>query len=295
MAGRAEAREPDSGGTGPDALDGYLGFLLRRMSTVTIRSAKATMPPGMTPRDVAVLRGLAGRAAYSQLELARRFGLENTVIIATVDGLESAGWVERTRNPYDRRSYSVTITPAGREAIGTLVPLVSQGDDDLTARLRAPERRKLDELLAQLLADLEPGLPPTMTHRTSLLIAKLHEFLRRWGDEELAPLGIQVRHFWALQALLENQPCKVRRLADAVGRAEAAVTATLNELQSDGLIERYRDPADRRQKVLRTTAAGAETREAARQIVDKIEARTAAALGERGRRDLVRLLRALLD
>ena len=59
---------------------------------------------------LATLEALGPR---SQQELATGLSVNRTVMVKLIDGLEARGFVERVRNPHDRRAYALHATPAG--------------------------------------------------------------------------------------------------------------------------------------------------------------------------------------
>src|SRR3954469_14512859 len=75
------------------------------------------------------------------------------------------------------------------------------------------------------------------------------------ADAELEPLGIQIRHFGALNALAGGVPSQ-RELAARLNVSEPVVVEMVDALEARGLVERRRDPADRRSNALTVTAAG---------------------------------------
>ena len=54
---------------------------------------------------------IATEGPLSQQRLGERTALDRTTVVAIVDGLEEAGYVERRRDPDDRRAYALEVTP----------------------------------------------------------------------------------------------------------------------------------------------------------------------------------------
>jgi DNA-binding MarR family transcriptional regulator len=87
--------------------------------------------------------------------LADRMGLDASTVTRQVAALESAGHVERSRDPHDGRAVVVTATPSGREALAA-----RRADrHDLYARVLGSwtprDRERLAVLLARLNDDLD--------------------------------------------------------------------------------------------------------------------------------------------
>jgi DNA-binding MarR family transcriptional regulator len=95
-----------------------LGYLLKHVHLqLTEASAQALAPFGIDGRELAVLAVLATEYPLSQLEAARRLGVDRTTMVALVDVLEDKGLVERRRSVQDRRKNTVQLTPEGQDCL----------------------------------------------------------------------------------------------------------------------------------------------------------------------------------
>ena len=84
-------------------------------------------------------------------------------------------------------------------------------------------------------------------------------------------------------------------LAKAMGVTGATMTHHLNALESQGLVRRWRDEANRRVQQVELTDAGIELFDRLRQVATRHDARLRAALGERDAAQLAKLLHKLED
>ena len=98
-----------------------------------------------------LLAALAESGPASQAELGRRSGIDRSDIVASVNELAEAGFVERTADPADRRRNVVTITPAGVRHLGRLDGVLDEIQGELLAPLSAGERDQLIRLLSRIL------------------------------------------------------------------------------------------------------------------------------------------------
>jgi DNA-binding MarR family transcriptional regulator len=74
--------------------------------------------PLAIPRSqVYLLRLLDRRGALSMSELANSLGITMSGCTAQVDRVVEAGWVERRRDPTDRRVVLVDVSPAGEQML----------------------------------------------------------------------------------------------------------------------------------------------------------------------------------
>src|SRR3954454_4709515 len=99
--------------------------------------------------------------------------------------------------------------------------------------------------------------------------------------------GLTMWGYVALNHVAREPPSTQLALASAIGHDKTRLIAVLDALERDGLITREPDPADRRAKLVRITAAGAERHAA---IVAAIRAMEDGFLG-----DLASDERVLLD
>ncbi|MFF1642697.1 MarR family winged helix-turn-helix transcriptional regulator [Streptomyces sp. NPDC058246] len=108
--------ENDDGGAAVEELLGTrLGYLLKHTQLrLTERAGPALAPFGLDGRELAVLAVLAAGRPLSQLEAARRLGVDRTTMVALVDALEGKGLVKRRRSEEDRRRNVVELTERGR-------------------------------------------------------------------------------------------------------------------------------------------------------------------------------------
>lgn len=89
-----------------------------------------------------------------------------------------------------------------------------------------------------------------------LELARAARTVSRAFDDALAEVGGSLPVWLVLLNLKTRQLTKQRDLADAVGVREATLTHHLNAMDSQGLVTRTRDPANRRVHVVELTAVG---------------------------------------
>jgi DNA-binding MarR family transcriptional regulator len=269
------------------ALRGSIGTLLRRVFT---RFTAGRVNDGPRSRDFVVLDALANQDATSQQDLAHRLGVNRTIMVKLIDRLQVAGYVLRTRNPANRRTYVLSLTDSGRTALGKMRQEVSNRDERLTAVLPPPERQRLNELLSRLLP--EPEVPPIPS--TEHLITQAHYRLRRYGDRLLADLGLRTRHFGVLPALDLLGPCPQQQLAQRLSLTEPTTAQLVDEMVQAGLVTRGQDPHDRRRYALELTDLGRQRIPLMHDALQQVESEVLNLLGADRRQELQTLLTKLL-
>jgi DNA-binding MarR family transcriptional regulator len=136
-----------------------VAFLLAQLGHhAASRFAEQMAAVDLTPPHAGILRAIASQPGGSQQALSERLGLLPSRVVAYVDELEDRGYVERRRNPADRRLYALHLTASGKKLMSKIADLARQHERRVTAGLDAEQRATLRELLA-LLAD-ERGLTP---------------------------------------------------------------------------------------------------------------------------------------
>ena len=118
--------------------------------------------------------------------------------------------------------------------------------------------------------------------------------MRQRFDAALLPLGLRARHFTCLLALQRIGVMSQQALAQHTCIDPSTTVALLDELERNRLIERRRDPRDRRAHQLHLTALGRRRLSQALRRAEAVEQAMVAPLPVRDRRRLKTLLAALL-
>ncbi|MGW1992981.1 MarR family winged helix-turn-helix transcriptional regulator [Embleya sp. NPDC001921] len=98
-----------------------------------------------------ILAALDEFGTASQVELGRRCTMDRSDVVAAVNELAEAGYVERTPDPDDRRRNRVTLTTAGRQQLRRMNRTLDRVQDDLLQPLSGEDRQTLTRLLTRLL------------------------------------------------------------------------------------------------------------------------------------------------
>lgn len=105
---------------------------------------------------------------------------------------------------------------------------------------------------------LHPGVENSMRTSPCLLLAHLGRVAKRRFADALEPIGLKGPHAFALMQLRDLGPISQQDLAETLDLDPSKLVALLNELESDGLAERRRDPGDRRRHIVEISAQGRE-------------------------------------
>jgi len=86
----------------------------------------------------------------TKIELATALAIDRTAMVYLLDELEEQGLVERVRNPDDRRSFLIHLTPPGEKTQRKAAAGLAGATQVLLNPLNAAERRQLVGLLARI-------------------------------------------------------------------------------------------------------------------------------------------------
>jgi DNA-binding MarR family transcriptional regulator len=118
-------------------------------------------------------------------------------------------------------------------------------------------------------------LAQLLKHPFDVLLARLHEELAAAGFPDIRPA-----HGYVFQ-YAEPGGSRLTDLARQAGLTKPTVLAAVDDLERLGYVERVPDPDDRRAKLVRLTARGADAAAEAGRIVAAIETDWAERLGPR--------------
>lgn len=142
-------------------------FLLVQLGMHAARQFAAVLEPlGIEPRHVGMLTRLALNEGKAQQVIGELIGLNPTQMVFLVDELEARGFVERKRNPADRRSYGLYLTAAGRDMLSQVRAVSAAHQARLGAALSSHEQEQLTVLLRRIgedqgiIAESLPRTPP---------------------------------------------------------------------------------------------------------------------------------------
>jgi DNA-binding MarR family transcriptional regulator len=132
--------------------------------------------------------------------------------------------------------------------------------------------------------------PQELVASTAFLLKRLGFRAKEQALDAYERTGLSPYHHAVLIALDEDSHDTQGAIADTLGYDRGQLVGLLDELEEQGLVERRRDPEDRRRQLVRLTPSGRRTLRRLRALSHKLENDLLAPLGEEEREQLHELL-----
>lgn len=127
------------------------GFLLGKvLQQMENQFAEGLASYDINARQYGVLLFIEENPYSSQKDISENLQIDRTTMVSHIDHLETLGFVERTRNPKDRRSYSLLITSNGKEVLESRWEFLLQTESEVLAPLSEQEKQNLKKLLVKV-------------------------------------------------------------------------------------------------------------------------------------------------
>jgi DNA-binding MarR family transcriptional regulator len=116
-----------------------------------------------------------------------------------------------------------------------------------------------------------PRFPEELVGSTAFLLKRLGFAAKEQASRAYEESGLGPYHHAILVALDENTHETQGSIADALGYDRGQLVGLLDELEERGLVERRRDPTDRRRQMVEMTPAGKKALTRLRGIAQRLE------------------------
>ncbi|MEB2493908.1 MarR family transcriptional regulator [Peribacillus frigoritolerans] len=127
------------------------GFLLgKALQQMESKFAEGLIPFDINSRQYGVLLFVQENPYSSQKDISENLQIDRTTMVSHIDHLETLGFVERTRNPNDRRSYSLLITEKGNDVLDSRWEFLANVESEVLAPLNQQERELLKDFLVKI-------------------------------------------------------------------------------------------------------------------------------------------------
>ncbi|MCH9672155.1 MAG: MarR family transcriptional regulator [Gammaproteobacteria bacterium] len=149
--------------------DPVLGFLLHDVSRMLRkRFDRRARDLGLTKSQWIVLAHLARHEGIHQSGLADILEIEPITLARHLDRLEDTGWVERQRDPNDRRAWNLHMTEKAGPILDELAVIVDETMEEALTGLPELDRTNLFDMLQAVRANLsERELEPNVDKKSN--------------------------------------------------------------------------------------------------------------------------------
>ena len=130
--------------------------LLSQLNRVVYRRATEDVI-GMKLKQLITLELLVKNEGCLQQELGATLMVDPNNCVLLLNELDDRGYVERQRDPKDRRRHIVVITAAGQKALAKAEAKLEALEGEVLVNLEPAEREQLRDLLARAMEGLDGG------------------------------------------------------------------------------------------------------------------------------------------
>ncbi len=135
-----------------------IGYLVKRAHSLMLDVMEPLLEErGFTFVQYVILAWLRDGIAVNPKDLCAQYRHDSGAMTRLIDQLAERGLLERARRDRDRRKVELQLTPAGREAIESLIPLVVEKLNLALADFSGEEVQELLRLLIKLNTTLQSG------------------------------------------------------------------------------------------------------------------------------------------
>jgi DNA-binding MarR family transcriptional regulator len=134
-----------------EMLNASVGYMLRRAQLAVLADFGETLAElGLRPGQFAALTVAECNPGIPQSAVGHALGIHRANFVSVIDDLEKRGFARRASPARDRRSKTLTLTPAGRRVLERAAELQRVHESRIGRRLGRGGREQLMVLLERL-------------------------------------------------------------------------------------------------------------------------------------------------
>jgi DNA-binding MarR family transcriptional regulator len=138
-----------------------VGYLVKRAHSLMLDIMEPVIEQrGFTFVQYVVMSALRDGIAMNPKVICTQFRHDSGALTRIIDQLAERGLLERVRRDRDRRKVELQLTPAGRETIESIIPLVVDKLNEVLADFSKAEVQELLRLLVKLNTTLQDHVDP---------------------------------------------------------------------------------------------------------------------------------------
>ena len=137
-------------------LEHWVGFNLRMAQEHAFQAfSRRSQEIGESPGRFAALTLIGRNPGISQTELSLATGRDKSSVTPVVEDLVRRGLVERKRMREDRRTYRLSVTPAGKKTLIMLTRCARRHERVLDGIIGQRDRKRFLQILKKIAAEIE--------------------------------------------------------------------------------------------------------------------------------------------
>ena len=138
-----------------------IGYLIKRAHSLMLDVLEPVLEKhGFTFVQYVILSWLRDGFALNPKDICFQFRHNSGALTRVIDQLAERGFLERMRRDRDRRKVELQLTPAGREAVEGLIPVVVEKLNLALAEFSSAEVQEFQRLLFKLNTSLQSPTEP---------------------------------------------------------------------------------------------------------------------------------------
>ena len=139
-----------------------VGYLVKRAHSLMLDIMEPVIEQrGFSFVQYVVMSALRDGIAMNPKVICAQFRHDSGALTRIIDQLAERGLLERVRRDRDRRKVELQLTPAGRETIEGIIPLVVDKLNEVLADFSKAEVQELLRLLVKLNTTLQEHIDPS--------------------------------------------------------------------------------------------------------------------------------------
>jgi len=139
-----------------------IGYLVKRAHSLMLDIMEPVIEQrGFSFVQYVVMSSLRDGIAVNPKAICAQFRHDSGALTRIIDQLAERGLLERVRRDKDRRKVGLQLTPAGRETIESLIPLMVDKLNEVLADFSKAEVQEFLRLLVKLNTTLQEHIDPS--------------------------------------------------------------------------------------------------------------------------------------
>ena len=139
-----------------------VGYLVKRAHSLMLDIMEPVIEQrGFSFVQYVVMSALRDGIAMNPKTICTQFRHDSGALTRVIDQLAERGLLERVRRDRDRRKVELQLTPAGRETIESIIPLVVAKLNEVLADFSKDEVQEMLRLLIKLNTTLQAHVDPS--------------------------------------------------------------------------------------------------------------------------------------